>query len=556
MNGSTSGTSPISPRRGLAAAATLAVFGLMIAGCSTPTPAETAQPIELTTRALPAGEGAVDELVWNLPTGEPPTIDPPNAATYSGAGVVSNLCDTLLKINENYELSSNLVSWDQVNPTTLVYTLEADAAFWDGSPVTVDDIVYSLQRAASPESIVSFGFVNVSSIEATSDTEVTIEFSQPDVMFNPSMANFGGMVIQQKYTEAAGDSFGSASAGVMCSGPYKFVSWTPGESIVLERNDDYWNKDVPLLAENVTFRFITDSSAAAQALTAGEIDGSYQLDPAAIPALEGSDEGRLFFGPSMESVTMSIVNPEGPLADIGLRNALQRLIDREGIAEVVFQGAGAPLYTTLTPNTWPADVTAVYQTSYDRWTEERAFDVDSAKELVADSDYDGTPIVLATAAGDETTNKIAQLVQQQAKDAGVTIEIKELQPLEFATAGYDKATRDSLGLDLMIQSSFNMTREPLEPLGFILLPDAFYNYTGFNDPHVTELLIGARQTFDNQERAEMINEAADIAEESSPTIPLVSTSTITFLNNSLGGAITSFAYLSMPAMGYIGALDE
>ncbi|WP_162253404.1 ABC transporter substrate-binding protein [Microbacterium sp. Root180] len=498
----------------------------------------------------------VDELVWNLPTGEPPTIDPPNAATYSGAGVVSNLCDALVTIDENYELGPNLVSWDQVSPTTLVYTLEADATFWDGTPVTVDDIVYSLQRAASPESIVSFAFVNVSSIAATSDTEVTIEFSQPDVMFNPTMAGFPGMVIQQKYAEEAGDAFGTSSAGVMCSGPYEFVSWTPGDSIVLKRNDNYWNKDVPLLAENVTFQFITDSSAAAQALTTGEIDGSYQLDPAAIPALEGSDEGRLFFGPSMESVSMSIARADGPLADIGLREALQRMVDREGIADVVFHGAAAPLYTTLSPNTWPADVTAIYQESYDRWTEERSFDVDAAKELVAASDYDGTPIVLATAAGDETTNKIAQLVQQQAKDAGVTIEIKELQPLEFATVGYDKATRDSLGLDLIIGSSFNMTREPLEPLGFILLPDAYYNYTGFDDPRVTELLTGARQNFDDQERAEMTNEAADIAEESSPTIPLVSTSTVTFLNNALGGAITSFAYLSMPAMGYIGALDE
>lgn len=506
----------------------------------------------LTSRA-PGGTAPVDHITWNLPNGEPVTIDPPNAPTYSGAGVVSNLCDTLLAVDEHYNLGPNLVSYEYVTPTQLVYTLEADATFWDGTPLTVDDIVYSLQRAASPMSIVSFVFMNVASIEATGEREVTINFVQPDVIFNPSMATFSGMVIQQAFTEQAGDTFGSSSSGVMCSGPYELVSWTPGDRIELTKNENYWNKEVPLLADNVTFTFVSDSTAAAQALTAGEIDGSYEIPPSTISALEKSSTGQLFFGPSMQQLYLGVSRPDGPLEDRDLRHALQVVIDREALAEVVFHGAAEPLYTGLTPRTWPNDHIAEYQEAYDRWATERQFDIDRATELVANSTYDGTPLLLGIAAGDDTTNRVAQLLQQQAKKAGIEIEILELQPLEAEQAAYDAEFRASLALDLQMGSSFNAAQEPLEPIGFTFAAGAPYNTTGFDDPRAQEFIVQARQTLDGDERIGMMIELQEIIEEDSAVVPLLSLHTVTYLNNNLGGAITSFAYMSMPAMAYIGA---
>lgn len=522
------------------------------AGCTSPAPQKERAEIDLTSRAEPAATEAVDELVWNLPQGEPNSIDPPNSPTFSGAGVVSNLCDPLVRIDEEYNLQSNLASFEQVSPTQLVYTLDADATFWDGTPVTVDDVVFSLQRAAAPEALVSFIFANVASISATGPSEVTIDFAQPDVLFNRSMATFAGMIVQKAFTESAGAAFGTSSGGVMCSGPYKFVSWTPGENLVIEKNADYWNDDVPALADKVTFRFITDTSAYTQALNAGEINGSYQLDPSAIPPLSSSGEGRLFYGPSMESTMLSIVVPGGVLADPKLREALQVMLDRDAIATSIFQGAATPLYWTVTPATWPNDQKDRYQAAYDEWVQARAFDMDKAKSLVEESSYDGSELSLAVGAGDETASLIAQLVQQQAREAGIDIKILEVQPLDFAAAAYDAETRQRLGIDLVIGGSFNATQEPLEPMGFTVLPGAPYNAAEFEDARVTELVTTALQTFDDDERAEMTIEAMNIVEEDGFAIPLVSTNTVTFLTNELTGAITSFAYLSMPSMAYIG----
>ncbi|MGH2263468.1 hypothetical protein ACRBQE_30105, partial [Klebsiella pneumoniae] len=108
-----------------------------------------AAELQLTSKTAPA-VGEVDQIVWNLPYGEPSTIDPPNAPTTSGAGVVSNLCDALLTIDENYKISPNIADFKVLSPTKIVYTIRADAKFWNGTAVTADDVAYSMNRAKDP----------------------------------------------------------------------------------------------------------------------------------------------------------------------------------------------------------------------------------------------------------------------------------------------------------------------------------------------------------------------------------------------------------------------
>lgn len=546
--------SRFSRSRGAIATAVVAVAVLGTTACTSAPNSAAPSTIELTTRAA-AGDGPVERLTWNLPEGEPTTIDPMNAATISGAGVVTNLCDPLLAVDENYTLGSGLASFEQVTPTQIVYTLAEDATFWDGTPVTAQDVAYSLTRASGPTSTVSFVFASVASIETTGEKEVTVNFTAPDVLFNASMATFSGMVVQQAYAEQAGESFGSSSGGLMCSGPYELERWTPGDSITLTKNPNYWNPDLPLLADNVTFTFITDSTAATQALTAGEVDGSYEIPATAITPLRESTQGTVYFGSSMQQVGIAVARPDGAIADLDLRNALQVLVDRQALADAVYNGAADPAYAAISPATWPAGQTYAYQEAWDQFESERTFDLEKASALVEQSSYDGTPLVLAVPAGNETLSRVAQLVQQQASQAGITIEISSLQPLDFAQAGYDAETRSRLGLDLMLSASFNVAHEPLEPIGFTYLPDSFYNYTGFNDDRATQLIVEARETLDDDERAQKTIELQSIYEANSGLIPLVNTNTVTFLNNRLGGAVTSFAYLSMPSMAFIGSTE-
>ncbi|MEU6459757.1 ABC transporter substrate-binding protein [Streptomyces sp. NPDC047065] len=498
--------------------------------------------------ALPAAKGDVDKIKWNV-SGEPDTLDPRNAVNYGSGQIVRNMCEGLLKMDSKFAVSPNLATYEQVSPTQLKLKIRDGVKFWDGKPLTAEDVAYSLNRSAADDSALSYAFLFVKDIKVTGDQEVTVTFSTPDSGFVDSLATVAGAVVEKAWAEKTGDKVGTSTGGLMCTGPYKLESWQAGSGITIKRNDDYWDTTLKPRAAQVDFSFISDDTALAQALDAGEIDGAYEVPVSTFAKLSKSSKGRLVFGPSTQSAALYVAGP-GPLKDQKLRDALQRAVDREAIAKVVFNGAAQPNYTALTPATWPTAEREVYQPDYDKWAKARSYDIEAAKKLAKESSYDGGELVLAIAAGDQVSSRIAQLVQQQAKAIGVKIKIQTMQPLVFDQAGYDASKRK--GVDLLYGASFNSRQNPLETLGYDLLPDQPYNYTDFDNPEVTKLLTEARSTFDAKRSAQLVVEAQKIYEPLTGTISLVSTNTATFLNNRLTGAVTSFAYWSMPQMAYIG----
>ncbi|MEU6103345.1 ABC transporter substrate-binding protein [Streptomyces flaveolus] len=531
--------------------AAAALAGTMLVSCSGNDDQDAQVDASKLVSKLPAGKGGVDTVKWNV-YGEPDTLDPRNAVNYGNGQIVRNMCEGLFKTDEKFNVTGNLASsYKQVSPTELKLTIREGVKFWDGKALTAEDVAYSLKRSAAEDSVVSFGFIFVKDIKVSGPMEVTLTFSRPDANFLSSLASLAGVVVEKDWAEKTGDKVGTPSGGLMCTGPYRFGSWRSGSGITIERNDAYWSTALKPQTKRIDFSFISDDTALAQALDAGEIDGSYELPPSTIAKLSKSKTGRVVFGPSTQSTAISVANPGTPLADAKLREAFQRALDRESIAKVIFSGAAEPNYTELTPATWPNAERNLYQPAYDKWAKARSYDPETAKKLVKESTYDGRTLVLAIMAGDQTASRVAQLVQQQAKAIGVTIKIQTMQALVFDQAGYDASKRK--GIDLIYSSSFNSRQEPLEPLGYDLLPDQPYNYTNFNVPEVTKLLHDARSSFDPKERAKLILKAQEIYEPKNGLISLVSNNTATFLNNRLTGAITSFAYWSMPQMGYIGA---
>ncbi len=535
------------------AAAAVGMSLLLVSACSGGSSAddETPNVSDNLVSSMSPAKGDIDKLTWNLTAGEPDTLDPRNAATYGGGQVTGNLCDPLVRVDADYNLTPNLVSFKQESPTKLVYTLVADATFWDGKPVTVEDIAFSLNRAKAPESIVSFIYANVKSIDVTGDKEVTVTFTKPDELFNNEMSTIAGLVVEKAYAEKNAKTFGTSAGGLMCSGPFKLESWKSGDSITMSRNDNYWNEKYRAHAASVKFTFVTDSTALTQALNAGEIDGAYEVSPDAIKPLKSDGRNAVVFGPSTQSLKLDVANPGGATADRTFMKGLQKIVDRDALAKVIYKGAATPLYSFITPTTWPNDQSDQYQKAYDVLAKDRSFDPADAKKLIEESDYDGQELVVAIPAGNSVLSKTAQLIQQQAKQAGVKIKIQSLQPLVFSQAGYDATKRK--GIDYLLNSSFNGVQDPLEPAGFVYLPKAFYNYTEFDDAAVTDALNTARETFDGDQRAKLFIEAQSKFEEASATVPLLSTNTVTVLNKKYTGAVTSFAYWAMPQMALIGA---
>ncbi len=430
------------------------------------------------------------------------------------------------------------------------YTIRKGVKFWNGHPLTAEDVAYSLGRNLDPQAPSHFLFTKVKSIKATGTHEVTIRFNTYDELFAKELASPVGGIVEKAYAVKIGKNLGTAKGGLMCSGPFKLKQWNPGSGIELERNDAYWNSEYKAHAKTATLKFLTDSTALTQALVSGEVDGAYEVPPAAIPRLKSSPGGTVHFGPSIQYVNLALARSGGPLADKTVRKALFTSIDRAALAKVVFSGAGEANYTYLPKSTWDPGARSVYQDAYGAYEKSNAYDVDAAKKLVDSAGAPGKPVKLVTLAGDATQSQLAQLIQQQAKAIGLIVQIQALQPLQYGTVFVDPSARKDI--DLLLSVGFNQVADPLEQLGLTLLPDATYNYTGYNDPAVTDALAKAQQSDNATERAKLIVAAQKVYEAENLTTSLVGLNEVSYLSNKFSGATTSFAYMFQPSLALIG----
>ena len=215
------------------------------AGEATTSSVQASQAMDL-QYVTPAGASTVDHISWNILGGEPPTLDPARVGTYGNSWVSSQIYDTLVRYSPEWELGPCIAeSWKQVDPLTLVFTIRQDAKFWDGNPVTADDVVFSLkrQRDPGPARYTLERLGNVESIDKTGPWEVDRQVRRSGRAPSRSWPPPRRAVVQKAFVEAAGQAYGSGN-NVMGSGTYKLASWTSGSEIELEANPDYWDPDL------------------------------------------------------------------------------------------------------------------------------------------------------------------------------------------------------------------------------------------------------------------------------------------------------------------------
>ena len=551
-------------RTALRAVSMVLALALLAAGCtskstsnSTTTPSgSTALGGKTLTNTSAPATGNLDSITWNLTAGEPTTLDYVKAGDYSPDTVISNLCDYLLRQNPDFSLSPSLAEkWTQPNPKTLIFEIRHSVKFWDGKPLTAADVAYSLNRNMDPAAQPVNGsfYVNVSSIEQTGPYEVTVHFSKPDELFLKEMATVSGGVAEEAYMKAKGKDYGTAKGGVMCSGPFSLKAWNPGSDIVLQKNPNYWDPNYMPKVNTVDVKFIVDTNTITSALLSGELDGTYEVPPVALPQLQSATDGTLNYGPSLAMTYLLPGSTTGPMSNPDLRNALSMAIDRQAIASSIYNDASVPNKTLTPPTAWGTDAAAnaVYKSAYDALPALTP-DLTTAKNLVQqNASLASQPIALALLAGDQTEVQLASVVQQAASSIGLNIKLKEMQPLDFSNLFYLPQYRK--GIDLIVTKGYLDVTDQLDYLGFFWGPDAFFNYSGFSNPTMENQITQARSTYDPVARANLLVKAQATYSKNMVVIPIVNGVEISFMNKRITGAPTSFAYIFLPSFATIGA---
>jgi peptide/nickel transport system substrate-binding protein len=505
----------------------------------------------------PPAKASVGTVTWDLPYGEPTSLDPTQSAAQSENAVLANLCESLVRLTPQLTYEPGLAtSYSQPTPTTWVYDIRQGVHFWNGQLLTADDVVYSLERNINPAVGSLWNdpfFTDVKSIKKTGPYQVTVTLTQPDVVFNDMMATAAGAIGEASYIEPKGKSYGSAKGGLMCTGPYELKSWTPGVGLTITQNPNYWDKSLQPKVQKVNFLFISDPTTVTDGLLSGQIDGAYEVPVSAVKTLEKSSVGKLYLGISTEFGVLSFTTKAGPIQNPLIRRALSLAIDRQVIASTVFSGAAVPIYSLSFPSTW-GYAKPTFQQGYNALVKAGATSLSAAKKLVAQAGSPTQVVSMLVNAQDPAATQTALYVQSAAKQIGLTIKIVQVPASQALSISFDPKAR--VAYDIMLQyTGYYDIPEPLEQGLFSLQPGALFNYDSYTNALVDKDISSARGAADPTRRAQLVNQLmAQAIGKDDATVPLVNYAERLFMNNSITGAPAGIpVYLYYPWAALLGS---
>ena len=526
----------------------LAGAAALLSACAGSSGSSSGSPLALSAYT-PAPKGELSNVTWDLPLGEPVPLDPTKDWNPSENIVLAQLCDSLFRINASMQIVPDLAaSYSHPTPLTWVYNIRPGVKFWDGTPLTAKDVVYSLQRQIEP-SVGSVYLepagVMIASVKQTGPLQVTLTTHQPNVLVNEMMATGMGVVTEEAFTKAAGSSYGTAKRGVMCTGPFEFKSWTPGNDIVLTRNPHYWDASLEPRISSLTFKWVTDSSTLTDALLKGEIDGTYEAPASSVSELRSSSSGHLYVGPATDLAGLVAIGGDTS-RETQLLAALSLAIDRGALAKIAYSGAAAPIYSSsVFPLHYPypeaAHVYQAYNEELAREFGKHEVNLEHARQLVAQVGNIGKPLTMVYTAGITTESVVATAIVAEAQSVGIPMQAIPLQPSEITELYLSPAARKKYDILLSFQLWTDMT-DPLEAMAVNTLPGPTNLSQWSLPPAALQQFNEANASTEPTKRAQLTVDVDRVAVKSHRYIPLLYTPERMYLDSRVTGPAASWPY--------------
>lgn len=475
------------------------------------------------TESISTDSGSADSSTFTVGLAlEPSSLDPIHNYAQDTMLCVNNLYDALLDVDSDGNLQPMLAkSWEQVDDLTYVYEIRDDVCFSDGTPMTMDDVIYSLERYWKPEyaADTNWMYASVESIEQTGDWELTVTLSQPDSSWQYVPSTSAGQIVCKAYVEEQGEKYGTTEGGVLGTSAYKLDSWTAGSEIVLSKNEYYWNKEEDVPFDKVVFQIITDSSSRILAANSGQVDLI-----AKIPSQELSqyDQNAVdVYSVTGTNVKYAAMNTQkAPFDDVNFRKAVAYAVDTDAIKEALIGENGKTASTLCFDD-------ALYMLDEDSWSSfadkisgDYSYDVDKAKEYLAKSAYpDGYDITYVCLEGESS---IAQMVQAYLAEIGINVTVVEAQASDYYAQSYGMTT-DENGFRDYNMFEFEWYSDFPDPSATMLCLLNGYNCgeggtnaAEYSNPDVDALFDEQTASSDAKERSDALLEISDIVNEDIP----------------------------------------
>lgn len=428
------------------------------------------------------------------------TLEPTALSDDYEENILIQVYDTLVKRNSKGELVNSLAeSIENPDPQTFKIKLREGVKFSNGDPLTADDVIFTLQRAAASDRYKSFyAKIDANSYQKEDDLTFSFKLSEPDAAFLNSLSHPAVSILSKKYVEGGADLTNTA----MGTGPFVLDEWVQNDHASFSVNENYWG-DAPSIS-GIEMKVIPEASQRIIELESGGVDLAYKIDPAETSNIEENKDLKLYrrLDNSIHFIGFNVA--KAPFDKKEAREAMVNAIDTKTIFETVYMNSGKLATSPINPN---------FKYSIADSLKANEVNKEKAKELFAAAGLgEGANLKIYTSDNQQRVN-VATMMQDQLKDYGIELSVERLEWGAFVDAVRNKEH------DMFIMSwnpsivdahyelfqPFHSENKGKEP-----------NVTFFGNEELDNLIKEGLSTVDEAKRAEIYKRAQELINEEYP----------------------------------------
>lgn len=458
-----------------------------------------------------AGDGNSSKITIGIPQDLEESLDPHKAVAAGTKEVLFNIFEGLVKPDSQGNLNPAVASDVNISEDGKVYTflLREGVKFHDGSLVTAEDVKYSIERCADADnqSLLVPAFSNIESVNILDEKTVEIVLVEGDTDF---LANLTTAIIPKNQANLDTTPIGT--------GPYKYVSRSPQENIIVEKFEDYWGEKAHI--EQVIFKVCANADSIVMELQGGGIDMFCRLTSAQVEQL--NDTYEIYEGTMNLVQAMYLNHAVEPFQNELVRQALCYVLDPQEIMDFTADGKGTEIGSSMFPafeKYYMPELNDTYQVDYEK-----------AKELLKQAGYEkGFEFTLTVPSNYQPHIDTAQVIAEELKKIDV---IANIELVEWNTWVEDVYTGRNFEATVVGVDASNLTAGALLDR---FESTASKNFINYKNPEYDTALNKARASIDDDEKTAYYKECLKILNETAANVYIQDLAEFVAINKKYAG---------------------
>jgi peptide/nickel transport system substrate-binding protein len=452
--------------------------------------------------------------------GEPSVLIPMLAGDSASHDIAGLIFNGLVKYDTDLSIIGDLAESWEISKDGLIITfhLKKGVKWSDGVEFTASDVLFGFNTIIDEKTPTAYkeDFLQVSKAEVLDKYTFRVTYKKP---FAPALSSWGNLVVLPEHLLKGKDiTKTTMTREPVGLGPYKLKKWVPGQELILESYKDYF-EGRPYI-DGYIYRIIPDPATMFLELQAGGLDmmGLTPLQYTKQTDTEIFKKNFQKFRYPVFSYTHMAFNLRHPwFKDKRIRQAIAYAIDKKEIIDVVLFGLGSPATGPYVPNTWP----------YNPDVKNYEYNPEKAKQLLREAgwkdtngdgilDKDGKPFefTILTNMGNNLRKNTATIIQWRLAKIGIKVNIRVLEWSTFVNEFIDKRRFEAV----ILGWSISPDPDQYDIWHSSKTREKEFNFIGYNNPEVDELLEKGRRTFNTGERKKIYFRIQEILAEELPYI--------------------------------------